>query len=91
MMKKFINNPETVTDEMLEGFALAFSDVVEVNGHIVTSRSLKDADRVTIVTYGGSGHEPAQKGFVGRGMLDVQVDGDIFAAPNGNLVLEAMK
>jgi len=91
MMKKFINNPETVTDEMLAGFALAFSDVVEVHGHIITSKDLKNADRVTLVTYGGTGHEPAQKGFVGKGMLDVQVDGDIFASPNGALVFEAMK
>lgn len=91
MMKKFINNPATITDEMLAGFALAFSDVVEVNGHIITSKELKDADRVTVVTYGGTGHEPAQKGFVGKGMLDVQVDGDVFAAPNGALVFEAMQ
>lgn len=91
MMKKFINNPATITDEMLAGFALAFSDVVEVNGHIITSKDLKNADRVTIVTYGGTGHEPAQKGFVGKGMLDIQVDGDVFAAPNGALVFEAMK
>ena len=52
---------------------------------------LADADRVTIVTYGGSGHEPAQAGFVGTGMLDVQAVGDIFAAPNGKLVFDAMK
>lgn len=91
MMKKFINSPETITDEMLAGFALAFSDVVEVNGHIITSKDLKAADRVTIVTYGGTGHEPAQKGFVGKGMLDVQVDGDVFAAPNGALVFQAME
>ena len=46
---------------------------------------------MTIVTYGGSGHEPAQAGFVGKGMLDVQAVGDIFAAPNGQLVFDAMK
>ena len=46
---------------------------------------------MTIVTYGGSGHEPAQAGFVGKGMLDIQAVGDIFAAPNGQLVFDAMK
>ena len=91
MMKKFMNAPETVTDEELVGLGLAFSDIVEVDGHLVISKDLKDADRVTIVTYGGSGHEPAQAGFVGKGMLDIQVVGDIFAAPNGQLVFEAMK
>ena len=91
MMKKFINSQETITDEELAGFGLAYGDIVEVDGHTVVSKALAEADRVGIVTYGGSGHEPAQKGFVGKGMLDIQVDGDIFAAPNGVAVFEAMK
>jgi len=91
MMKKFMNAPETVTDEELAGLGLAFSDILDVEGHLVISKDLKDADRVTIVTYGGSGHEPAQAGYVGAGMLDVQAVGDIFAAPSGQLVFEAMK
>ena len=91
MMKKFINDPQTVTDEELVGLGLAFSDTVIVDGHMIISKDLENADRVTVVTYGGSGHEPAQKGYVGKGMLDIQVDGDIFAAPSGQLVFEAMK
>ena len=90
-MKKFINDAATVTDELLIGLGLAHSDILDVDGHLVISKDLKDADRVTIVTCGGSGHEPAQAGFVGKGMLDIQVVGDIFAAPNGQLVFEAMK
>lgn len=90
-MKKFMNAPETVTDEELIGLGLAFSDILDVDGHLVISKDLENADRVTIVTYGGSGHEPAQAGFVGKGMLDIQAVGDIFAAPNGQLVFEAMK
>lgn len=90
-MKKFINAPETITDEELAGLGLAYPDILEVDGHLVISRDLKNADRVTIVTYGGSGHEPAQAGFVGKGMLDIQAVGDIFAAPNGQLVFEALK
>ena len=90
-MKKFMNAPETVTDEELTGLGLAYPDILEVDGHLVISKDLAAADRVTIVTYGGSGHEPAQAGFVGKGMLDVQAVGDIFAAPNGQLVFDAMK
>lgn len=90
-MKKFINAPETITDEELVGLGLAYPDIVDVDGHLVISKDLKDADRVTIVTYGGSGHEPAQAGFVGKGMLDVQAVGDIFAAPTTKLVFDAMK
>jgi hypothetical protein len=90
-MKKFINAPETITDEELVGLGLANPDTLYVDGHLVVSRDLADADRVTVVTYGGSGHEPAQAGFVGRGMLDVQAVGDIFAAPNPQLVLDAIE
>ncbi len=90
-MKKFINAPETITDEELVGLGLAYPDILDVDGHLVISKDLANADRVTIVTYGGSGHEPAQAGFVGKGMLDIQAVGDIFAAPNGQLVFDAMK
>lgn len=90
-MKKFINAPETITDEELVGMGLAYSDILDVEGHLVISKDLADADRVTIVTYGGSGHEPAQAGYVGRGALDIQAVGDIFAAPSGQLVFEALQ
>lgn len=90
-MKKFINSPETVTDELIAGLGLAYSDILDVDGHLVISKDLEHADRVTVVTYGGSGHEPAQAGYVGKGMLDIQAVGDIFAAPSGQLVFEAMK
>ena len=75
----------------LVGLGLAYPDILNVDGHLVISKDLANADRVTIVTYGGSGHEPAQAGFVGKGMLDIQAVGDIFAAPNGQLVFDAMK
>ena len=85
-MKKFINDPANLTDELLAGYAMAFPELIELNGHMVISKKLADADRVTIVTFGGSGHEPAQCGFVGDGMVDIQVVGDIFAAPDPNTV-----
>lgn len=90
-MKKFMNSPDTVTDEELQGLGLACKSILDVEGHLVISKDLANADRVTVVTYGGSGHEPAQAGYVGPGSLDIQVVGDIFAAPNGNLVFEAMQ
>ena len=72
VMKKFINNPETLTKELLEGLALAHADKVEVLAdNLVVNKKMKDADRVHIVTLGGTGHEPALEGFVGEGMFDV--------------------
>ena len=52
---------------------------------------MKDAKRVTIVTQGGAGHEPAISGFVGEGMVDVSVVGDIFAAPGPQACVDAIK
>ena len=64
-MKKFINAPESITDEELAGLGLAYPDILDVDGHLVVSKDLAGADRVTIVTYGGSGHEPAQAAMEG--------------------------
>lgn len=91
-MKKFINDPSNLTKELLEGLALANSDILEyVDGKMVVNKKLKDANRVTIVTLGGTGHEPAISGFVGEGMVDISVPGDIFAAPGPQACLEALK
>ena len=91
-MKKFINNPDTLSEELLEGLALANSEIVELkNGNMVVNKFLPDADRVTVVSLGGTGHEPALSCFVGEGGLDIAVAGDIFSAPNPQSVFEAIK
>ncbi len=91
-MKKFINNPENLTAELLEGLCLAYKDKVRLEQEkIVVRAQPKPADKVAIVSMGGTGHEPAISGFVGEGMLDASVAGDIFAAPGAPKVLEALR
>ena len=91
-MQKFINNPDTLTAEMLEGLALAHSELVSLElGKLVVNRKLAEGDRVTIIALGGSGYEPALSGFVGEGMLDIAVVGDVFAAPGPQACIEAIK
>ena len=91
-MQKFINNPDTLTTEMLQGLALAHSELVSLElGKLVVNRKLVEADRVTVVALGGSGYEPALSGFVGEGMLDIAVVGDVFAAPGPQACIEAIK
>lgn len=91
-MKKFINAPENLTKELLEGFALAHKDLVTLGEeNMVINKGLEAADRVTIVTQGGAGHEPAISGFVGEGMVDISVVGDIFAAPGPQACVDAIK
>lgn len=90
--RKFINAPENLVDELLEGFVLANPDKIKLAGNnLVVRANPKADDKVAVVTLGGSGHEPALSGFVGDGMLDVSVPGDIFAAPGPPRVLEALK
>ena len=91
-MKKFINDPAALTPELLEGFQIAHSDKIEIQSEkLVVRANPKDQDKVAIMTLGGAGHEPALSGFVGEGMLDASVVGDIFAAPGPPKVLEAMR
>ncbi len=91
-MQKFINNPDTLTTEMLQGLALAHSELVSLElGKLVVNRKLAEADRVTVVALGGSGYEPALSGFVGEGMLDIAVVGDVFAAPGPQACIEAIQ
>jgi dihydroxyacetone kinase-like protein len=91
-MKKFINNTKNIVDELLEGFALANPELVRVEQkRIVVNKDIENLHRVTVVAIGGSGHEPCACGFVGNGMLDVFVAGEIFTAPGVKPTLEALK
>ena len=91
-MKKFINDPKNLVSELLEGYAFAFPDKIILEGSNLVVRSVpKDEGKVGIVTLGGSGHEPGLSGFVGEGLLDVSVPGEIFAAPSAPRCLEAIK
>ena len=91
-MKKFINQPERLVSELLEGLALAFPDKVKLLGSNIIARAVpKNPGKVRIVTLGGSGHEPGLSGFVGQGMLDYSVAGEIFAAPGAPKCIEALR
>ena len=91
-MQKFINNPDTLTTEMLQGLALAHSELVSLElGKLVVNKKLAEADRVTVVALGGSGYEPALSGFVGEGMLDIAGVGDVCAAPGPQACIEAIQ
>ena len=91
-MKKFMNDPANLTSELLEGYCQAYSNKVALRSDKLVVRARpKDASKVALVTLGGTGHEPALSGFVGEGMLDISVAGDIFAAPGPPKVFEALQ
>ncbi len=91
-MKKFINHPDNLVSELLEGFTLAFPTKVRLQGrNLVIRATPKQKGKVGLVTLGGSGHEPGLSGFVGEGLLDISVAGGIFAAPGAPAVAEAIR
>ncbi|MCY2951142.1 MAG: dihydroxyacetone kinase subunit DhaK [Planctomycetota bacterium] len=91
-MKKFLNKPVNLVAELLEGFVLANADKLKLAGtNLVVRTNPKSKNKVALVTLGGSGHEPALSGFVGYGMLDISVPGEIFAAPGPPRVIEALR
>src|SRR5580704_10541882 len=91
-MKKFINRPEHIVHELLEGLVLSHPDKLRLAGSNLVARvSPKARGKVGVVTLGGSGHEPGLSGFVGEGMLDCSVAGGIFAAPGAPGCIEAIR
>ena len=90
-MKKIINRPEGLVEEMGTGIALSNPEVEwDHKFHFIKKREI-NPDKVTLISGGGSGHEPAHAGFVGKGMLDVAVCGDVFASPSQIQVYQAIK
>lgn len=90
-MKKLINKPEDVVREMCAGIVLAHPGLeLDAKYKIIHKKEL-DRSKVTLISGGGSGHEPAHAGFVGRGMLDAAVCGDVFASPSQIQVYQAIR
>ena len=90
-MKKIINNPNDVVKEALEGMQMAYKDKLEyVPGfELIVRKDLKN--KVGIISGGGSGHEPLHAGYVGEGMLDAAVAGNIFSSPSPDRISEAIE
>jgi len=90
-VKKLVNSVDTMLAESLDGFAAAHADIVALGAErkFVRRRSL-NANKVTLISGGGSGHEPLHAGFVGYGMLDVACPGQIFTSPTPDQIVEAV-
>ncbi|MCS6711958.1 dihydroxyacetone kinase subunit DhaK [Brachybacterium sp. EF45031] len=82
-MKKIINSPDTVVADALRGIERAHRDLLTVDhdNRVILRATPKDQGKVAIVSGGGSGHEPLHGGFVGHGMLDAAVAGEVFTSP----------
>ena len=86
-----MNRPETLVEEMCSGMALAHPELEVIRKYKIIKKKTLNPKKVTLISGGGSGHEPAHGGFVGCGMLDAAVCGDVFASPSQIQVYQAIK
>jgi len=93
LTKRLMNDASRMVDEELEGLvSLHRATLRRLQGtNIIVRKDLPQLGKVGIIGGGGSGHEPMQAGFVGRGMLDAAIAGEIFAAPSPNQIHKAIQ
>lgn len=80
-MKKFINRPEDVERQVVDGYVKSYPALIHKVGDDVVARTHRKRGKVALVSGGGMGHEPAHLGYVGTGMLDAAVGGAIYTSP----------
>jgi len=88
-MKKIINDPADVVPQMLAGLLLAHPELTAITKNAVAA--VNSARKVNLISGGGSGHEPLDIGFVGAGLLDVAILGDVFTPPTTAAIVEAVQ
>lgn len=93
-MKRLINDGYDVVEEMLEGYCLAHSDYVKLKddcARVIISKKMSKEPRVRIIIGGGSGHEPAFIGYVGKDFADAAAVGNVNTSPSPEYCYEAVK
>ena len=89
-----MNDAQHVVRDMLDGFYFEHKERVsyEFQHDIIYRKDLKEMqEEVVIISGGGSGHEPAHYGYVGKGMLTMAVNGKIFTPPTTDQILAAIR
>lgn len=93
-MQRFINNPDEVVEDTVKGFLKAHTDIVRLsadNPRVIAAKAAPTAGKVGVITGGGSGHEPAFIGYIGRNMLDAVAVGELFSSPTAKSFLDAAR
>ena len=90
-MKKIINDKGQVVPDMLYGLAAVNPQLEYLDELGVIMRRNRSKEKVALISGGGSGHEPAHAGYVGFGMLDAAVSGNVFTSPSPDRIIEAIR
>ena len=85
------NDRKNIVEEMLDGYIAAHSTLIALSNGLVVRATRKPEGRVGLVVANGTGHEPAMIGWVGRGLLDVNVPGPIFSSPGPSQIVAGLK
>ncbi|KAK6526906.1 hypothetical protein TWF281_010102 [Arthrobotrys megalospora] len=89
--KHFIGDIKSPVEKALKCLLEINPTLGFIESHKVIYNRSGKTDKVLLISGGGSGHEPAHAGFVGNGMLDIAVAGDIFASPSAAQILVGLK
>lgn len=92
--KKLINNADDVIEELIDGMVGAHPDLLCVEGstgRAIVAKQGPRSGKVGIVVGGGSGHEPAFSGYVGKGLADAAAVGNVFASPSPVQIIDAAR
>lgn len=90
-MKKIINQAQNVVPEMVQGFVRAHQENIQQVPDTFVLKQKEIQKQVALISGGGSGHEPAHAGFVGSGMLQAAVCGQVFTSPTPDQIFEGIK
>lgn len=91
-MQRFVNDPDYIVEDMVKGFVKAHEDLIvrsEKNDKVVKYKNAPVEGKVGLVTGGGSGHEPAFLGYVGKNMMDAVAVGEVFSSPSAQAFYDA--
>ena len=89
--KHFFPNTEGVVKNALSSLVARNPNLQHDEDNRVVFSKTHDPSKVTLISGGGSGHEPAWSGYVGDGMLTAAVAGDVFASPSTKQIMSAIK
>jgi len=92
-VKKIINKPDFVVQEMIAGMIAAHPEYLKKlpDYNCLVYKLAPVTGKVGIISGGGSGHEPAHAGYIGKGMLDAACLGNVFSSPTPDHFYEAAK
>lgn len=90
-MKRIFNKKEDITLEMCNGIVLSNNELEFIKRYKIIKKKRINMEKVSILSGGGSGHEPSHAGFIGYGMLDCAICGDTFASPSQVQIYHAIK